>query len=70
MQLLPEIEFAEETPQSDDEILVREWRAEQLERLGITRMVAEAVAGLFDWHELARLVDRGCPPELALEIVR
>jgi hypothetical protein len=25
---------------------------------------------IVDWHALAGLIDRGCPPELALEIVR
>jgi hypothetical protein len=25
---------------------------------------------LVDWHEVARLVEKGCPPELALEIAR
>jgi hypothetical protein len=59
-----------EETQSADEILVHEWRTEQLERLGITRIVAEAVAGLVDWHEIARLIERGCPPALAVEIVR
>jgi hypothetical protein len=52
------------------EMLVHQWRAEQIERLGITRLVAEAAAELVDWHELARLVHRGCTPALALEIVR
>jgi hypothetical protein len=33
-------------------------------------MIASAVASVVDWHEIARLVERGCPPELALEIVR
>ena len=59
----------EEQP-SATEVLVHEWRTEQLERLGIARTVAEAVAGFVDWHELARLVERGCSPALALEIVR
>ena len=55
---------------SSDQFLVHAWRAEQLERLGLARIVAEAVAELVDWHELARLIDLGCPPGLALEIVR
>jgi hypothetical protein len=55
---------------SDDEILVHDWRAEQIQRLGISQIVAQAVASFVDWHELARLVERGCPPALALEIVR
>jgi hypothetical protein len=49
---------------------VRAWREEQLRRLGLPSLVAEAFADLVDWHALAALVDRGCPPELALEIVR
>jgi hypothetical protein len=32
--------------------------------------IAEAAADVVDWHELVALVDRGCPPELALEIAR
>jgi len=32
--------------------------------------VAEKFAGVVDWHEIARLVERGCPPRLALEIAR
>ena len=67
----PLVEFEQDLEQpSPDEVLVHEWRAEQLERLGITRLVAEAVARFVDWHELARLIERGCPPALALEIVR
>ena len=57
-------------PRHEEEALVHEWRAEQLAKLGVTRIVAQALAGLVDWHELAGLIDRGCPPELALEIVR
>jgi hypothetical protein len=55
---------------SDEEAAVNEWRAERLVQLGISAIVAQAVAGFVDWHDLARLVDRGCSPELALEIVR
>jgi len=54
----------------DDELLVRQWRVEQLRRLGISRRLADRFADFVDWHELARLVTLGCPPELALEIVR
>ena len=54
----------------DEEVLVHEWRADQLAKLGISTIVAQAVASFVDWHELARLVERGCSPELALEIVR
>jgi hypothetical protein len=27
-------------------------------------------ADLVDWHAIAELVERGCPPRLALEIAR
>jgi hypothetical protein len=53
-----------------EELLVHDWRAEQLRRLGLSRVIAETFASFVDWHELATLVGRGCPPMLALEIVR
>jgi hypothetical protein len=53
----------------DEETLVHEWRAEQLQRLGLSRLVAEGFAGRVDWHDLAGLVARGCSPELALDIL-
>jgi hypothetical protein len=49
---------------------VRAWRAEQLRRLGLTHALADTFADLVDWHALAALIERGCPAELALEIVR
>jgi hypothetical protein len=53
-----------------DSARVRAWRAQQLGRLGLSWIVAEAVADQVDWHALADLVEHGCPPALALEIVR
>jgi hypothetical protein len=53
-----------------EEVLVHAWRVEQLWRLGVARTVAEEFAGFVDWHEIAELVERGCSPKLALEIVR
>ena len=53
-----------------DELLVHEWRVRQLTRLGIPGLLAEGAASRVDWHEIARLVQRGCPPLLALRIVR
>ena len=62
---------AEELDHDDTEMLqVHAWRTEQLRRLGLHRIVAEMFADLVDWHALAELVDRGYPPEVALEIVR
>ena len=49
---------------------VREWRVARLARLGLSWPVAEAVAGHVDWHQMAALVQRGCPPWLALRILR
>jgi hypothetical protein len=42
----------------------------QLERLGLPGPLAEIYADRIDWHQIARLVQRGCPPWLALRIVR
>jgi hypothetical protein len=53
-----------------EEQRVHEWRAEQLEKLGLSTVIANAFAALVDWHEVARLVRKGCSPELALEIAR
>ena len=53
-----------------DDAIVYAWRVEQLARLGLSELVAGAVATLVDWHDVARLVAQGCSPELALEIVR
>jgi hypothetical protein len=53
-----------------DDLLVHEWRATQLMRLGITWLLAQIAADHVDWHQVASLVQRGCPPHLALHIVR
>jgi hypothetical protein len=52
-----------------DELLVHNWRVERLTGLGIPAPLAEAYADHLDWHQVARLVRRGCPPQLALRIV-
>ncbi len=52
------------------ELLVHEWRVAQLKRLGIPGPVADEAAGHVNWHQIAALVRHGCPPELALRIVR
>jgi hypothetical protein len=54
----------------DEEVLIQAWRIEQLLRAGPPRVLAEAFADVVDWHELADLVRRGCPPAVAFEIVR
>ena len=55
---------------TDEELSVHAWRAEQLRSLGFPRTLAHTYAGLVDWHQIAALIARGCPPELALEIAR
>ena len=59
-----------EIQESDEDAQVYAWRVERLSDVGLSNLVASAVAPLVDWHEIACLVERGCSPELALEIVR
>jgi hypothetical protein len=65
--VMPEIEL---DLRADEEARVHAWRVEKLSELGLARTAAEKFAGLVDWHELAALVERGCPADVALEIVR
>jgi len=48
---------------------VHAWRVGRLTGLGVAQTVAEAIADRVDWHEVARLVQRGCPASLAVAIV-
>ena len=50
------------------ELAVHNWRVERLTGLGVPPVLAEAYADRLDWHQVARLVQRGCPPRLALRI--
>jgi hypothetical protein len=52
-----------------EELLVHDWRVDQLIRLGVPGSLAQVYADRLDWHQVARLVQRGCPPQLALRIV-
>jgi sirohydrochlorin ferrochelatase len=52
------------------DLLVHEWRVTRLTQLGIPWSLAQAVADQVDWHQVAKLVRRGCPPRIALQIVR
>jgi hypothetical protein len=54
---------------TDEQIRVHEWQAKQLQRVGLSRLLAESFAGRIDWHDLAALVGRGCSAELALDIL-
>jgi hypothetical protein len=53
---------------SHDEPLVHAWRVSQLTRLGIPLLLAEVHADHVDWHQIARLVQHGCPARLAIRI--
>ena len=57
-------------PSTNGETVVREWKIEQLERLGLGRIVAELFAPDIDWHELEDLLSRGCRLDLALRLAR
>jgi len=50
---------------------VRNWRRHVLRAAGFRDDLASelAAAGDVDLHDLLKLVDRGCPPELAARIV-
>jgi hypothetical protein len=52
-----------------DEVIA--WRRAQLLRSGFPQRLAAQVAGdgRYDLHRLIELVERGCPPELALRIL-
>ena len=66
---MEELESVEiQAPDEDSQVYA--WRVERLSGLGLSNIVASAVAPFVDWHEIARLVERGCSPELALEIIR
>jgi len=53
-----------------EELLAHNWRVARLTGLGVPGSLAEVYADHLDWHQVARLVQRGCPPRLALRIAR
>jgi hypothetical protein len=55
---------------NDGEGLVHQWRVTQLTRPGIAGSLAQAEADHVDWHQTARLVQRGCAPALAVRVAR
>lgn len=50
---------------------VERWRQEELERAGYPREAAARIARRhdIDLHAAASLLERGCPPEVALQIL-
>jgi hypothetical protein len=65
--LIPEVDY---DPYDEEELKIQQWCVDQLWRLGVPRSLAAEFAGGVDWHDVAALVRRGCPPLLALEIAR
>ena len=57
------------TAPAGDEVF--RWRRDQLVCAGFPRSLAASVAGdgRFDLHALIELVERGCPPPLAVRIL-
>ncbi len=50
------------------DLLVHKWRVSQLTRLGLPQLLAEVYADPLDWHQIAQLVQHGCPVRLAIRI--
>jgi hypothetical protein len=55
----------------DDQDLIVRWRTGKLREAGFDPQLAEALARecAYDLHAVLRLVDDGCPPELAARIL-
>jgi hypothetical protein len=51
-----------------EDLLVHDWRVARLTRLGIPGPLAEVHADQVDWHQIAQLIQRGCPVRLAIRI--
>ena len=62
---------AEIAQRETEEQRIERWRAEVLERAGYGREGAEQLARRtdVDLHQAVEIVERGCPPALALEIL-
>lgn len=52
---------------SREESAVHTWRVSQLRRLGLPGLLAEIYADRIDWHQVARLVQRGWPLQMPRE---
>jgi hypothetical protein len=50
------------------DLVVHNWRVSQLIRLGIPALLAEVYADRLDWHQIAQLIQHGCPVRLAIRI--
>jgi hypothetical protein len=57
--------------ENTEQHLIERWRTEELERAGYGHRAAGRLATRqdIDLHQAIRLLERGCPPELALKIL-
>jgi hypothetical protein len=53
----------------EEELVLQAWRRTQLRRLGVHGTLADRYGEDVDWHDVSALVDRGCPPDLAMAIL-
>jgi hypothetical protein len=69
MRHQPDVKNAAFTEHRRDGVFA--WRRSQLVRSGFSNRLAAQVAddGRYDLHQLIELVEKGCPPELALRIL-
>jgi hypothetical protein len=63
--------MATEVRQQAESAEVTAWRRDQLEHSGFPQALASRLAedGRYDLHALIELVERGCPPRLAVRIL-
>jgi hypothetical protein len=63
--------FKRQPELSDDPSGVLEWRIERLREVGCSARLADTLAhdSRYDLHALLELADRGCPAELAAQIL-
>jgi hypothetical protein len=63
---------AEAPERPSEQELVERWRAQELQRAGYAPDAAAELAGRndVDLHRAVELLQKGCPPETALRILR
>jgi hypothetical protein len=59
-------------PKETEQERIERWRTEMLERAGYSAAAAAELAVRMDvdLHQAMRLVENGCPPDVALQILR
>jgi hypothetical protein len=58
-------------PRESEQERIERWRAERLERAGYDARAASELASRHDvdLHQAIRLIEKGCSPEVALQIL-